>query len=135
MIQTAKAFLTRTVLPAALIVATGYNAAMMVNGPEGQRAEAVLVAEIAKSRAELAEARGRTTHLASRADGLLLASLDHDLLEERLRARLGLTRPGEYMVRMQDLDEIAGTETTDDDSIELAHLDGRRRGEPRTYRR
>ena len=35
------------------------------------------------------------------------ASLDKDLLDERVRSVLGLVRPGELMVRMEDLDRIA----------------------------
>ena len=134
MIHAAKAFLSRTVLPAVLIVATAYNAALMVNGPDGRRAGALARAEVQEAEAQLAEARGRTAQLSARADGLMLASLDHDLLEERLRARLGLTRPGEYMVRMQDLDRIAGRKDGDDD-IQLAQLSDRGGSEPRAHRR
>ena len=122
MIHGAKSFLTQIVLPAALVVAAGYNAAMMVNGPEGRRAEALLREEIAEAAADLADARTRTAALAARADGLMLASLDHDLLEERLRVRLGLTRPGEYMVRMRDLDEVAGLEDQHDGDTRYAQL-------------
>lgn len=123
MIHQVKEFLTRTVLPAALVVATGYNAAMMVNGPDGRRAGEAVAAEAEVASARLVELRERNGRLAARADGLMLASLDEDLLEERLRARLGLARPGEYMVRMGDLDRIAGTRTeTDDDGTQLAQL-------------
>ena len=122
MIHSVKAFLTHAVLPAALIVATGYNAAMMANGPDGRRAGEAVLAEAEAASERLAELRERNGRLAARADGLMLASLDEDLLEERLRARLGLTRPGEYMVRMGDLDRIAGTERHEDDRTQLAEL-------------
>ena len=42
-----------------------------------------------------------------------MATLDVDLFEERLRARLGLTLPGEYMIRVEELDRLASAETTD----------------------
>ena len=106
MIDAAKTFLTQTVLPAGLVLATGFNAVMAVNGPDGRRAEAILSERIEAQRATLAETRARTAHLSDRADRLMLATLDEDLLEERLRVRLGLTRPGEYRVRMEDLDGV-----------------------------
>lgn len=115
-------FLTQTVLPACLLVAIGYNLLLTVNGPEGIRAEALLRAEIDKEHARLDAARARTAFLADRADGLMLASLDEDLLEERLRARLGLADPAEYMVRMSDLDRIAAMETDNDHTIRLAEF-------------
>jgi cell division protein FtsB len=115
-------FLTQTVLPACLLVAIGYNLLLTVNGPEGVRAETLLRAEIEQERARLDAAQQRTASLAQRADGLMLATLDEDLLEERLRARLGLADPAEYMVRMSDLDRIAAMETENDDTIRLAEF-------------
>lgn len=130
-----KVFLTRTVLPAALIVGAGYNIALTINGPDGRLAAEATRAKIADAKAALSEAQVRTAHLSRRADGLMTASLDEDLFEERLRARLGLTRPGEYMVRMQDLDEIAALDQDDDGSFELAELERGGGSDPRAYRR
>ena len=108
-----RTFLTQTVLPAACLVGAAYNAALMVNGPEGRRADELLRARIAEERVALAETRARAAHLEDRADRLLMATLDVDLFEERLRARLGLTLPGEYMIRVEELDRLASAETTD----------------------
>ena len=118
-----RSFLTQTVLPAACIVGAAYNAALMVNGPEGRRADGIVRQRIVEERAAVAALRAQTAHLEDRADRLLLATLDPDLFEERLRARLGLTLPGEYMIRMDELDELASAETGD----ERPHL--RRRGD------
>ena len=109
-----RAFLTRTVLPAACLVGTAYNAALMVNGPEGRRADAIVQARLASEREAVAAIRQQADHLEDRADRLLMASLDHDLLEERLRARLGLTAPGEYMIRIDELDRLASLEKNDE---------------------
>lgn len=122
MIHQAKSFAVQVLLPAGLLVATAYNAAMTVNGPDGRRAHALIAAEAEQARAALAEARTRTAHLSARADGLMLATLDHDLLDERLRARLGLARPGERMVRMNDVDRIAGTRAEADDRMAALDL-------------
>ena len=119
-----RAFLTRTVLPAFCLVGTAYNAALMVNGPEGRKAAELIDTRIAEEEAALGALRQQTAHLEDRADRLLMATLDHDLLEERLRARLGLTAPGEYMIRMDELDRLASLEHTD----ERPHLRSRRDG-------
>ncbi|MBB4659506.1 FtsB family cell division protein [Parvularcula dongshanensis] len=106
--------LVQTVLPAALIVGIAYNALVTVNGEEGRKAAHLLREEVAEQTARLDEARARTAALSDHADRLLTASLDQDLLEERLRARLGLVAQDEYMVRMGDVDRLAGLETLDD---------------------
>ena len=108
MVHAFKRFLAEAVLPAVLTVGVAYNFALAANGPDGRAAGAIVRAQAEVARAELAEAEARTARLSARADGLMLASLDHDLLDERLRARLGLARPGERMVRMRDLDRLAG---------------------------
>lgn len=108
-----RSFLTQTVLPAAALVGAAYNLALMVNGPEGRRADDLIQAEIARERAALAALRERAAHLEDRADRLLIGSLDEDLFEERLRARLGLTAPGEYMIRIEELDRLASLERAD----------------------
>jgi cell division protein FtsB len=104
--------ITRTILPAACLVGAAYNACLMVNGPEGQVARERLERRLAAERVELARSRDRVAMLGERADGLMMASLDPDLLEEALRERLGLVREGERLVRMSDLDRLAAAEPT-----------------------
>ena len=125
--QAIQSFLLRTVLPAVCLTGAACNLGFMVNGPDGLRAHDALLAKVEAREVELAERRALNDRLAARADGLLAASLDTDLFEERLRARLGLTRPEEYMVPMSDLDRVAGLETPDDEPLRFAEL--RPRGE------
>ena len=106
--------LVQTVLPAALIVGVAYNLLVTANGEEGRKAAALLREKVAEETLRLDAARARTAALSDHADRLLTASLDEDLLEERLRTRLGLVAEGEYMVRMGDVDRLAGLETSDD---------------------
>ena len=119
-----RSFLTQIVLPAACLVGVAYNVAVTVNGPEGRRMDDILSVRIESERAALSELRAQTAHLEDRADRLLMGSLDPDLFEERLRARLGLTLPGEYMIRVEELDKLASAET----NHERSHLRRRRDG-------
>ncbi|WOI54218.1 FtsB family cell division protein [Parvularcula sp. LCG005] len=95
------------VLPAICVVGIGYNGLLYLNAPEGVRMNNLLQDRIADSRAELAALEAERQRLSDHADRLLTASLDEDLLEERVRSVLGLVRPNEYMVRMEDLDRLA----------------------------
>ncbi|WP_031550971.1 FtsB family cell division protein [Parvularcula oceani] len=104
------AFLTQIVLPAACVVGIAYNLLVTQNGEEGRRAAALLREQVAVETQALEAAKLRTARLSDRADRLLVASLDRDLLEERVRARLGLVSAEEYMVRMGDVDRLAGLE-------------------------
>ncbi|MEM6649484.1 MAG: hypothetical protein AAF603_04460, partial [Pseudomonadota bacterium] len=69
--------------------------------------------------------------LSQKADRLLTTSLDKDLLEERVRSVLGLVRPEEMMVRIEDIDRLAaaaspkdeGGEDGQNDPIQLASLE------------
>ena len=119
-----RSFLTQTVLPAACLVGAAYNLALMVNGPEGRRADDLIRARIDAERAALADLRAQTAHLEDRADRLLMANLDEDLFEERLRARLGLTAPGEYMIRTDELDRLASLEAHSDRRDHRPRRDG-----------
>ena len=123
-----RSFLTQTVLPAACLVGAAYNAALMVNGPEGHRANELIRAKIEQERSVLSDISAQTEHLEDRADRLLMASLDEDLFEERLRARLGLTAPGEYMIRTDELDRLASLETRHDPRRDRRHHRTRRDG-------
>lgn len=117
--------LLRTILPAACVVGIAYNAALTVNGPDGLRAAAALEAALATELAQADETAARVAALSARADGLLMASLDEDLLEESLRERLGLVAEGELMVRMDDLDRLASRAEEERD-VRLASLPARR---------
>ncbi len=96
-----------TLLPAICVVGIAYNVLVMLNAPEGIRMNKLLKEELAAERATLATLKAERDHLSDRADRLMSASLDKDLLDERVRSVLGLVRPGELMVRMEDLDRIA----------------------------
>lgn len=104
--------LGETVLPAICLVGIGYNILVMLNAPEGMRMNSLLQQELVESKAQLAALRGEYAHLSDRADRLMTATLDQDLLEERVRAVLGLARPNELMVRMEDLDRLAQIQPT-----------------------
>lgn len=90
-----------------LVVAVGYNTLAMLNSEDGVRMNERLQLEIAARKARVAELETQYSHLSDRADRLLTAQLDEDLLEERVRGVLGLVRPDEYLVRMEDLDRLA----------------------------
>ncbi|MEM9232737.1 MAG: septum formation initiator family protein [Pseudomonadota bacterium] len=103
----------QSALAALAVVAIGYNFLVMWNSPEGVRMNEQLQLEIEQRQAEIAELEEQYAFLSGRADRLLTAQLDEDLLEERVRGVLGLVRPDEYLVRMEDLDRLAdlGAET------------------------
>lgn len=89
------------------VVAVAYNFLMMLNSTEGLFMHQQLNAQLQTEKAELAELQDQYAFLTRRADSLLTAGLDEDLLEERVRGVLGLVRPDEYLVRMEDLDRLA----------------------------
>lgn len=103
-----------------LVVGIGYNVAMTFNAEDGLRMKSALNAQIVAEREELAALEARRDDLSDKADRLMSASLDQDLLEERVRAVLGLVRPGEYMVRMEDLDRLALAPAPAETVLELA---------------
>lgn len=107
-----RAFLLSSILPGALVVASAYQALMAVNGPEGLRRAEQLAELRAERIAALAALEERQAQLEGRADRLLLASLDEDLLEERVRANLGHMRPGEYRIPVSELDAVAALEAS-----------------------
>lgn len=118
--QTIRSLLVTSVVPAALIVAAAYQALMGLNGPDGlKRAEqlAEVRAEEARQVADLMVLQAR---LEERADRLELASLDEDLLEESVRANLGMMRPGEYRIPVGELDAVAAIEVSHE--AELTNL-------------
>lgn len=99
-----------TIFPAICLVGIGYNTLVMLNSPEGVRMKNILEQQIADEQARLAELQEEHAYLSNRADRLLSSSLDKDLLEERVRSVLGLVDQGEYFVRMDQLDRLAGAE-------------------------
>lgn len=107
-----RSILLSSVVPGALIVAAAYQALMALNGPEGLRRAEQLADVRAERLADVQALKDRQAQLESRADRLLLASLDEDLLEERVRANLGHMRPGEYRIPVSELDAVAVLETS-----------------------
>lgn len=96
-----------TLLPALCVVGIGYNTLVAVNSSEGVRMKSLLDEQIAVERERLKALEGQHAFLSNRADRLLSASLDEDLLEERVRSVLGLVDRGEYLMRLEDLDRLA----------------------------
>ncbi|WP_370337902.1 septum formation initiator family protein [Parvularcula marina] len=94
-------------LAAMAVVAIAYNFLMMYNSSEGRRMNEILQTEIAQRQARLDTLEQEHAFLTDRTERLLVAGLDEDLLEERVRGVLGLVRPDEYLVRMEDLDRMA----------------------------
>lgn len=94
-------------LSALLVVAAGFNAAMAINSKDGVRMNSLLHGEIARVHAEISALEADKAHLTDRARRLEMASLDRDLLDERVRDVLGLAHHGEYLVRLDDLDQLA----------------------------
>lgn len=90
------------------MVLIGFNVLVMLNSPDGLRMLGTLEARQGAVEAEIAALDAERLWLKDRAERLMLASLDEDLLEERVRSVLGLARADEYMIRMEDLDRLAG---------------------------
>ena len=101
-----------SIVPAGLIVATAYQVLMGLNGPDGLRQADRLAAVRAEQAVALAALENERGHLEERADRLLLASLDEDLLEERVRANLGHMKPGEYRIPASELDRVAAVQVS-----------------------
>jgi cell division protein FtsB len=105
-----RSILFGAVLPAAVLALSAYQGLMAVNGPEGfTRAKQLEELKVARA-AEVNALMRRQAQLEDRADRLVTASLDEDLLEERVRANLGHMRPGEYRIPVFELDAVAALE-------------------------
>ncbi|WP_158305849.1 FtsB family cell division protein [Parvularcula bermudensis] len=102
------------VAAAFLVVTTGYNALLTVNSDEGLIVAERLEADIAARRDHLAALQSQKTALEERTDRLREDRLDKDLLDEKVRSVLGLARPDEYLVRMEDLDRLAALATDEE---------------------
>lgn len=102
------------------VVALAYNILMMLNSDEGLAAKAELETEILERRQMIASLEEEHAFLSRRADALLTGQLDEDLLEERVRVVLGLVRPDEYLVRMEDLDRLAEKNAARQEAARLA---------------
>lgn len=105
--------LLTSVAPAGAIVAAAYQCLMALNGPEGFHQAARLEAEREQLAQQVASLTEERTRLEERADRLELVNLDEDLLEQSVRANLGHMRPGEYRIPMDDLDQVATAEISD----------------------
>lgn len=92
---------------ALLVVTIGYNVLVMINSEEGLHMRNALHNEIVQQQNEINKLEKEYVALSDRAQRLIAADLDSDLLEERVRGVLGLVRPDEYLVRMEDLDRLA----------------------------
>jgi cell division protein FtsB len=106
-----RSLLLSAVLPAGMLVSAAYQGLMAFNGPEGFVRAEQLTQTAAQRQAEVNALRRHQARLEERADRLVLASLDEDLLEERVRANLGHMRPGEYRIPVLELDAVAALET------------------------
>jgi cell division protein FtsB len=115
-----RSVLFSAVLPAAMLVGGAYQALMAVNGPDGLKQAEHLAAVKEERAAALDELKREREKLERRADRLVLVSLDEDLLEETARANLGLMKPGEYRIPLDDLDRVAAAEASS--GAELTNL-------------
>ncbi|MEM9421596.1 MAG: septum formation initiator family protein [Pseudomonadota bacterium] len=107
MMRAVTQILSDVIFPAICLVGIGYNVLVMLNAPEGIRMNKLLEERLASEVASLEALKSERDRLSDRADRLMSASLDKDFLDERVRSVLGLVRPGELMVRMDDLDRLA----------------------------
>lgn len=110
--QIIRSFFFGAILPAALLVGAGYQGLMAVNGPEGMGRAQQLEEHRKEREAEVDALRERQAALENRADRLVLASLDEDLLEQSVRANLGHMSPGEYRIPIGELDAVAAIEVS-----------------------
>ncbi|MEM9285913.1 MAG: hypothetical protein AAGA39_08515 [Pseudomonadota bacterium] len=106
---TVRSILTQCVVPAALVVGTAYQILMGINGPDGLRRAEQLAMVRAERALEVEILKLERARLEERADRLVLASLDEDLLEVQARANLGHMHPGEYRIPLSELDAVAAT--------------------------
>jgi cell division protein FtsB len=109
--KTFRSTLFGAVIPGAVLALSAYQGLMAVNGPEGFGRARQLEQTTAERMAEVNALRLQQARLEDRADRLVTASLDEDLLEERVRANLGHMRPGEYRIPVFELDAVAALET------------------------
>ena len=110
------------------VVALAYNILMMLNSEEGLAAKVELEADILERRQMIASLEEEHAFLSRRADALLTGQLDEDLLEERVRVVLGLVRPDEYLVRMEDLDRLAARNVEQEEAHRLAEMEREEEG-------
>lgn len=81
-----------------------------VAGESGYRALAALEAELEAKRVEVDALTARRMALEKRADQLSSKSLDPDLIDERIRAILGYSRPGDVVVSREALNKALRAE-------------------------
>ena len=87
------------VLSSFLVVYFSYH---LVQGDRGLIARDRLVAEIDEAGVRLAALQADRERLEHRVDGLSPASIDPDLLEEQIRARLHWAHPDELIISLTD---------------------------------
>lgn len=96
-------FLFEIVAPSLLLCWAAVLIYSAVAGDNGYRALAALETELEAKRVEIDALRTRRLALEKRADQLSSKSLDPDLADERIRAVLGYSRPGDVVVSREDL--------------------------------
>ncbi len=84
--------------PALFVAGSGFFVWHTLHGERGTLARERRVAEIAQARDQLRAAQAEQAALSRRVSGLRADALDRDQLEERARALLNLTQPGETVI-------------------------------------
>lgn len=105
-------FIFEVVAPSVLLCWAAAMVYSAVIGENGYRALAALNVEVEARRAEVDALRARRLALEKRADQLNPKSLDPDLIDERIRAVLGYSRPGDVVVSREDLDRALRADKT-----------------------
>ena len=84
--------------PSLFVAGSGFFLWHTVHGERGTLARERRVGEIAQAQAQLRAAQAEHAALGRRVGGLRADALDRDQLEERARALLNLTQPGEVVI-------------------------------------
>ncbi len=99
-------FLFDAVFPALVMCWAAVLVYSAIASDTGYHALFTLEAEVQAKAAEVEALRARRRALEKRADLLNSRSLDPDLADERIRAILGYTRPGDTVLSRRELDRI-----------------------------
>ena len=84
--------------PALFVAGSGFFMWHTVHGERGTMARERRVGEIAQAQTQLRIAQAEQAAVQRRVSGLRADALDRDQLEERARALLNLTQPGETVI-------------------------------------
>ena len=85
-------------LPALFVAGSGFFIWHTIHGERGTMARERRVVEIAQAQAQAKAAQAEQAAVSRRVAGLRADALDRDQLEERARALLNLTQPGETVI-------------------------------------